>query len=47
MPSQQGFRCDDGGHVSQNLPSQPFGLGGQSAALVVVEFGAAITELFP
>jgi len=37
MPSEQGFGRHNGGHFRQKLPSQTFGSGGQSTALVVVE----------
>jgi len=37
MPGQQSVGCDNGGHLLQKLPSQSLGLGGQSAALVIVE----------
>ena len=37
MPGQQSLWRDDGGDLHQKPPSQAFGLGGQSSALIVGE----------
>ena len=36
VPSQEGFRRDDGGDFTQQATPQRFGLGGQAAALIIV-----------
>jgi hypothetical protein len=46
MPGQQGLRRDNGSHLSQELPSQPFASIAQLTALVVVEAHTP-TELLP
>ena len=45
MPAQQRLRCHDRCQLGQNLPSQSFRPGGQSASLVVGEPPAPLAEL--
>lgn len=45
MPSQQRLRGDDAGHFRQSFAAQPFGLGGQPTALIVIQPQALIAEL--
>src|SRR6516165_10013041 len=45
MPRQQSLGCDHRGHLLQKLPSQSLGLGGQSAALVIVEASSLSAQL--
>jgi hypothetical protein len=46
MPGQQSLGRDDGGDLHQQLPSQAFGLGGQSSALIVGEPQSTSGQLF-
>ena len=46
MPGQQGFGRDNRSHLSQKPTAQSFGLGGQSAALVIVEAQSPLPQLF-
>ena len=45
MPGQQSVWRDDGGDLHQKLPSQAFGLGDQSSALIVGEPQSPSAEL--
>jgi hypothetical protein len=45
MPGEQGLGRDNRSYLPQHLPSQPFGLGCQSTALVVIEPQSAPTQL--
>ena len=46
VPRQQSFWSEDVRHLFQQLPTKPFRLRGQSAALVVAESHAPITSVF-
>ncbi|MBA3976491.1 MAG: hypothetical protein C0504_19975 [Candidatus Solibacter sp.] len=47
VPGKQGLRRDDGRHFRKDGTPQPVGLGGQPAALIVIQSGAFAVELFP
>src|SRR6516225_5683620 len=46
VPSQQGLRRDNAGHLAKSLSSQCLGLYGQSPTLIVIEAHSPATELF-
>jgi hypothetical protein len=46
VPGQQSLGRDERGHFFQKLPTQAFGFGRQSTALVVVEPYSPAAELF-
>jgi hypothetical protein len=45
MPCQQSIGRDQGGDFGQKFAPQPFGLDGQSAALVIIEPQSATAQL--
>ena len=47
VPGEQGLRRHDGSDFREDGPSQPFGLGGQPAPLIVCEARTLAAELFP
>jgi hypothetical protein len=45
VPGDQSLGRNKRGHLFQDLPTQAFGFGGQSAALVVIKPQAPLAEL--